>query len=135
MSYVEQTIAPDERVVYKAKFHWLYTVYAVAWLVLCGWILGLGVLVFVIMMVNKWTTEIVITNKRLLYKRGWIARKVDEVSIDRVEGCNVEQSFLGRILGYGKLLVRGVGIGEIKLPTIDEPIGFRRAIDAAKAPA
>lgn len=131
MRYLDATLGPDEQVVHVAKFHWLYTLNAVLWLVLLGWVV-VGAVVFLFLMVNKWTTEIAVTNRRLLYKRGWIARKVDEVSIDRVEGANVTQGILGRIFGYGRLVVRGVGIGEVELPSIDEPIALRNAIDAAK---
>lgn len=92
-----------------------------------------GLLSFAQMMVVKATTEIAITNKRLVYKRGLVARQVGEMSIDRIEGVNVMQSILGRIFGYGRVAVRGMGVGEVVLPPLDEPIAFRKAIDKARA--
>ncbi|MBV6632494.1 MAG: PH domain-containing protein [Alphaproteobacteria bacterium] len=91
-----------------------------------------GFLNFLVMMLRKRATEMVVTNRRLIFKRGLVARRTDEVNIDRIEGCNVFQSFWGRILGYGIVVVRGTGIGEIVLPVMEEPLQFRRAIDHAQ---
>jgi uncharacterized membrane protein YdbT with pleckstrin-like domain len=88
---------------------------------------------FAQMMVIKATTEIAITNTRLVYKRGLVARNVGEISIDRIEGVNVLQSVLGRIFNYGRLAIRGMGIGEVVLPPIEDPIVFRQAIERAKS--
>ena len=132
MGYVDQTLSTDEKVLYTAKFHWIYTATAIGWLILLGWLYGLGVLFFLIMMIFKWTTEIAITNKRLVYKRGWIARKTDEISLKKVEEVNLSQGILGRILGYGKVKIQGTGSGELVLPNIDDPLTFRREIDNAK---
>jgi len=91
-----------------------------------------GLLSFAQMMVTKATTEIAITNTRLVYKRGLIARQVGEMSIDRIEGVNVIQSILGRLCNYGRIKVRGMGVGEVTLPIIEDPIAFRKAIERAK---
>lgn len=92
----------------------------------------LGLVKFAHMMVIKVTTEIAITNNRLVYKRGLVARHVGEISIDRIEGVNVLQTVLGRIFDYGRVMIRGMGVGEVVLPSIEDPIKFRRAIDEAK---
>ena len=92
----------------------------------------LGLVKFAQMMVVKVTTEIAITNNRLVYKRGLVARHVGEISIDRIEGVNVLQPILGRIFNYGRVMVRGMGVGEVLLPPIEDPISFRRAIEEAK---
>ena len=76
--------------------------------------------------------EIAITNNRLVYKRGLIARQVGEISIDRIEGVNVLQTVFGRIYNYGRLAIRGMGVGEVVLPPIEDPITFRKAIEKAR---
>lgn len=91
-----------------------------------------GVLRFASMMVAKATTEIAITNTRLIFKRGLVARYVGEMSIDRIEGVNVLQTVWGRIFGFGRIMVRGMGVGEVILPSISNPIAFRRAIEKAR---
>ena len=92
-----------------------------------------GLLSFAQMMVVKATTEIAITNTRLVYKRGLVARQVGEMSIDRIEGVNVLQTILGRLFNYGRLAIRGMGIGEVILPPIEDPIVFRQAIEKARS--
>lgn len=93
----------------------------------------MGLMRYAQMMIIKVTTEIAITNKRLVYKRGLIARYVGEMNIDRIEGVNVLQSFWGRIFNYGRIMVRGMGVGEVVLPPIEDPIKFRRAIETARS--
>lgn len=93
----------------------------------------IGLLKFAYMMVVKATTEIAITNSRLIYKKGLIARQVGEINIDRIEGVNVLQPMMGRIFNYGRVMVRGMGVGEVLLPSIEDPIEFRRAIEKAKS--
>lgn len=92
----------------------------------------LGILRFAQMMVVKATTEIAVTTSRLIYKRGLVARHVGEMSIDRIEGVNVLQSLFGRLFNYGRLAIRGMGVGEVVLPPIENPLLFRRAIEKAR---
>lgn len=92
-----------------------------------------GLMGFARMMVVKATTEIAITNQRLVFKRGLIARHIGEISIDRIEGVNVLQSIWGRMFNYGRLAIRGMGVGEVILPPIEDPITFRRAIEKARS--
>lgn len=91
-----------------------------------------GLLKFAHMMIVKATTEIAVTSNRLIYKRGLVARQVGEINIDRIEGVNVMQTVGGRIFNYGRIMVRGMGVGEVVLPSIEDPIAFRRAIEKAK---
>lgn len=92
----------------------------------------MGLLSFAQRMIIKATTEIAITNSRLIYKRGLVARYVGELSIDRIEGVNVLQGVIGRLLGYGRIMVRGMGVGEVILPPLANPIAFRKAIEKAR---
>lgn len=92
----------------------------------------MGLLRFAQMMVIQASTEIAVTTSRLIYKRGLVARYVGEMSIDKIEGVNVLQTVLGRIFGYGRLMIRGMGVGEVILPPIADPIKFRKAIEKAR---
>ena len=96
-------------------------------------IFALGLFTFAQKMVIKATTEIAITNLRLVFKRGLIARSVGEIQINRIEGVNVIQSILGRVFNYGRVAIRGMGVGEVFLPPIEDPVLFRKAIQNAKA--
>jgi len=101
--------------------------------ILSLFILLLGILKFAQTMIVKITTEIAVTTSRMSYKRGLIARYVGEINVNRIEGVNVLQGVLGRIFGYGRVMVRGTGVGDILLPPIEQPIRFRKAIEAARS--
>lgn len=92
----------------------------------------MGLLKFAQMMIIKATTEIGVTDIRMVYKRGLVARAVGEINIDRIEGVNVLQGILGRLFGYGRVMVRGMGVGEVVLPPIAQPIRFKKAIEKAR---
>ena len=91
-----------------------------------------GVLRFAQMMVTKATTEIAITNLRMIYKRGLVARAVIEMRIDRIESVDFLQGILGRIFVYGRVRVHGMGVGNIILPALARPIIIRKAIEKAR---
>lgn len=101
--------------------------------ILAFFVFVMGLFRYAHMMIVKATTEIAVTNKRLVYKRGLVARYVGEINVDRVEGVNVLQGIFGRIFNFGRIMVRGMGIGEIVLPSIADPLKFRRAIEKARS--
>lgn len=80
--------------------------------------------------VKRRTTELAITNRRLIYKRGVIWRVSREVNLAQIESVDVGQSILGRILGYGEVAVRGTGGSWDPIPTISRPLIFRSHITA-----
>jgi uncharacterized membrane protein YdbT with pleckstrin-like domain len=92
----------------------------------------LSILKCVQMMIIKATTEIGVTDIRMVYKRGLVSRAVGEINIDRVEGVNVLQGIMGRLFGYGRVMVRGMGVGEVVLPPVAQPIRFKKAIEKAR---
>lgn len=93
----------------------------------------LGLWFFAHKMIVKATTEIAVTTERLVYKKGLIARHVGEINIDRIEGVSVRQGAIARIFGYGIVCIRGMGVGEVSLPPIENPIEFRKAVNEAKS--
>lgn len=114
---------------------WLGLIQELHWLVktLAAMCFFWGAYQFLHRMVVKYTTEIAVTTQRLIYKRGVVARFSGEMKLDRIEGVNVWQSFFGRIFNYGRLAVHGIGVGEVALPEIEDPLKFRKALDYAKA--
>ena len=124
MSYVEKVMVSGEKILHEGRFHIIQYVAAIC--------LGI-VVVGIFWLISMLCTEMVITNRRLIYKRGWIARKTEEISLHRIEEINMTQSILGRLLGYGRLETRGMGGGKISLPTIARPISFRRELQEAQA--
>lgn len=131
MGYVSKSLASDETILSEARFHWAYHLFAWGSLLLLGVVL-IGVYIFFRMMIWMKTTEIAVTDRRIVIKRGWIRRSTEELSLASVEEVNVEQDFWGRVLGFGKLTVGGTGAGELNTPTIADPVGFRQTISEAR---
>jgi hypothetical protein len=101
------------------------------WFVAGGFLTGL--LILLNHLVILWTTEIVVTTYRFVYKTGLISRNTQEVSLNKIEEITLKQSVWGRIFGYGRMVLRGTGVGVIELPNVDDPIDVRRIIEHAKA--
>jgi uncharacterized membrane protein YdbT with pleckstrin-like domain len=74
---------------------------------------------------QRWTTEIDVTDRRIVYKRGFIRRHTVEMNMDKVESVDVDQSIMGRLFDYGDIVVRGVGVGLEPLRNIEAPLEFR----------
>jgi len=155
MSYIERSLGDGETIVIRARLHWLYNLRA--WLavlvplvllvavmvyadqmvrqglaIFAVALLVTGVVIFFTMMIHKWTTEIGITSHRLVKKTGFISLKTAEVALPNIEGVRVNQGIWGRIFGYGSLRIEGTGDDSVDIPNIDDPVGFRRAIETAK---
>lgn len=131
MSYVDKSLAMNERVVARAHFHWGYRLTALLALLLLGWLI-IGIWIFFSMMIRAWTTEIAVTNQRLVFKRGWLSLDTQEMALPNIEGVKVSQGFWGHLLGYGHVRIEGTGVDAIVTPPIAHPIDFRRAIENAK---
>ena len=123
MSYVESALVSGETVRYTGYFHW--TDRLGAWLLL-PLVIGLFLLLRI------WTTEMAVTDRRLIYKRGWIFRTTEELSLRRIEEVNLRQGILGRILGYGTVQVQGMGGSDIRLPSMGDPMRFKRELQEAQ---
>ena len=128
MSYVDKIIGKNEVIIYRVEFHWTYTLIAFLNLFILG-VLIIGIYYFLKMMINKWTTERVLTNERYIQKIGWISRDTEEMSLDRIEEVNLSQSLLGRIFGFGTVDISGTGSGKIILRYIDEPLIFQKNLN------
>ena len=74
-------------------------------------LLLIAIVSFVRSLIVRVDTEIVVTDKRIIHKVGFIARASEEMNISQVETVDVRQGILGRILGYGAVLIRGSGFG------------------------
>jgi uncharacterized membrane protein YdbT with pleckstrin-like domain len=78
----------------------------------------------------RWTTEIVVTDRRVIYARGFIQRHTVEVNMDKIESVDVDQGVLGRIFDYGDVTIMGTGTTHEPLRNVDRPIAFRNEVTA-----
>lgn len=155
MPYYTSVIQPDEEVRYFGTLHWLIYTGAIIWglgaiaagaialwigrdpnlqtwywiaLIAAAFALLCAAAAFLHSWLQRRTTEIVITNKRVLYKTGWISRRTEEMNITKVETVDVRQTVPGRIFGYGTVLIRGIGSTWEPLERVTEPVKLRNAI-------
>jgi uncharacterized membrane protein YdbT with pleckstrin-like domain len=151
MPYYTKVLQPDETVRVVGRLHWL--IYGRAILVLafavvlallstefaalgprrftmlCGLVLALlALLMFLSEWVRRRGTEIVVTDRRIIYKRGFISRRTVEMNISKVETVDVEQGLGGRLLDYGTVLIRGTGESLEPLRHVASPLQIRNAI-------
>jgi len=131
-TYIEQSLGQGETLVAKAHFHWSYTLKAWLALIFLFWCI-IGIVIFVQMMIKKRTTEIGVTTSRFVEKTGLVTLHTNEIALHNIEGVRVEQSFWGRILGYGHLRIEGTGVDAVIVPDIADPVAFRAAIETAKS--
>ena len=128
MKFIRSTLPDNETIEMEISFHWTHTLVAWLYLLVLGWLI-IGVFLFISMYLEKWTTERALTNRRLILKRGFIRRKTEEISFNRVEEVNLSQSILQRILGSGDIKVTGTGAGEIMLKNIDDPLEVQKKVN------
>ncbi|WP_161495051.1 PH domain-containing protein [Caulobacter sp. BP25] len=76
-------------------------------------------------------SDFAVTNKRLIAKFGFINRTTIEQRLNKVDTIIVNQGVLGRILNYGKIIVRGTGVSASPFGPIAQPLDFKRAIEEA----
>ena len=149
MSYLNQILQPNEQVVATGKKHWIIYLPGLLMLVVVVVLEALGVaLPGMVVLLHilaalagltalallfrewfaQWTTEIVVTNKRVIYKRGFISRYTSEMNTEKVESVAVDQTLPGRLFGYGTIDIRGTGAGLEQLKGIADPLRLRNAI-------
>jgi uncharacterized membrane protein YdbT with pleckstrin-like domain len=154
MGYVDRVLQPGETVIHRAQLHWL--IYGRAVLVLVA-ALVLGVAALQVSDANLQTaleyaalaalllalldglaafirrsaTEFVVTDQRVIFKRGIVSRHTVEMNRGKIESVDVDQSLLGRILNYGTVVVRGTGGSLEPLANIEAPLLLRTRITAA----
>ena len=157
MSYAEKHLIAGETVQYETRLHWIvmvgHTLIAavlvliggslllapwsslkggeaasgmlrwagVACLVVAAIFLGIG-------LVRRSATEMAVTNKRVIVKSGIVDRRTIELLLPRIESIAVEEPALGRVLGYGTVIVRGTGGTPEVFPQIARPLEFREQV-------
>ena len=122
-NYINNNLIKDEYLIYETNYHWiLYFNY------LIPSIITLGIYPYLI---SKFS-EFGITNKRLIIKTGIFSRKTLELNLSKIESVNVNQSILGRILGYGSLGVIGTGGTSENFLSIKNPLEFRRKFQESR---
>ena len=156
MGYIENNLVPGEQVIYKTGYHWIVIFWSIVLSLIfaalgaaalyeafsngeradyrqafeIGGSVSLIVAAIILMqgIVRRNATEVAVSNKRVLIKTGVLARKSIEVLLGKVESIGVQESAMGRMLGYGSVVVRGTGGTFETFHNISHPDEFRRQV-------
>jgi uncharacterized membrane protein YdbT with pleckstrin-like domain len=154
VSYVRSVLQSNEKVLIIGRLHWIVYIRAILFLIVgtalvalennltsgdartyliyCTLaVFGVGFVVsFLHAWFIRWITEFAVTDRRVIYKCGFIKRHTVEMNMDKIESVDVDQSLLGRLLNYGTIHVLGTGEGIESLRRIAAPLALRNAITA-----
>ena len=136
MGYVDKNLMSGEVVLYEAKISWVNYLPSIFLFIVgillirlystIGYvIIIISVFNFLVAFITRWTTELVVTSKRVIHKTGLISRKTIELNHSKVESYYVEQSVLGRIFDFGTIIIHGTGGGKNPIRDVDSPLMFR----------
>lgn len=148
MSYIAQSLTTGERILYRTGLHWIVLLVPGLFggiLILAGIVIlligafsgsmilgplfgGYGVLVIALAVASRNATEMIVTNRRVILKRGLLRRKTIELFISKVESIGIEQGLVGRMFGYGSIAVRGTGGTAEPFKKVRSPLEFRRQV-------
>ncbi|MGA9869134.1 MAG: PH domain-containing protein [Acetobacteraceae bacterium] len=152
MAYYTKVLQPDETVRAVGRLHWLIFWPAVLWLAVaiaiacvgafvaneeprrtyCFYAAAVIAIIALVTFLGEWlrrhATEIVVTDRRVILKRGLLSHYTVEMNVAKIETVDVRQSVWGRILNYGTVVVRGTGAGIEPLRGVGAPVAIRNAI-------
>jgi membrane protein YdbS with pleckstrin-like domain len=149
MSYIDSILEPGEEIRYRTTVTWtsygpaiVFALLALASLIVVetsqplaaiGAFAGVffllaTIVAFVPAWFRRFTTEIAVTNRRIILKRGLIRRHTVEMNMEKVESVDVDQSLLGRLFNYGDITIRGTGSSFERLSNIDAPLKLRTTV-------
>ena len=127
--YVDTNLSRNEEIVFRAKISWLSALVPLLLGAILLPLFGVGLVIIVPVVISRLTTELALTNQRIISKMGFISRQTVELRNEKIESIEVSQSVLGRILGYGSVSARGTGGTATLIPYIKDPLKFRRVVN------
>jgi uncharacterized membrane protein YdbT with pleckstrin-like domain len=144
-TYIDRVLEPGEQIAYHARLSPVAYLPS-ALVIIVGVIIALlgasihfvqlfglvviviGVVMAIWLWLQRVTTEIAVTDRRVILKKGLISRRTVEINLTRVESVDVRQSIAGRLLNFGDVVIRGTGAGVEPLRRIEAPLEFRRRV-------
>jgi len=79
-------------------------------------------------MIRRNATEMAVTNRRVVIKTGLVNRKTIEMLLGKVESIEVNETAVGRMLGYGTIVVIGTGGTPEPFHKVAHPLEFRSQV-------
>jgi hypothetical protein len=157
VGYLENSLLPGEKPVHTARPHWIVFVFPVIASLpfgalafahalasgspisrgdgsahsdaqVAGFYLAIAVACLAFGFVRRASSALTITNRRVMAQKGFWMRKTFEVPLSWLATVTVEESLLGRVLGYGTILLRGTGGSVERFPRMSSAVRFRKLV-------
>lgn len=152
MSYITNSLSQGEEIKLRVHLHWycfldewiftlltvfLILVYVFIQHLLVDPMLRFGFIGFIALeifwVLHKWidvlSIDMVVTNRRVIYKKGFFALITSEILTSKIEAVTIEQSVLGRILGYADLHFSGTGTAHVAFYDVKDPQKIKSEIE------
>ena len=131
-SFVQGTLGKDEKIIVEGRVSGWALVPSIIIGIITIPLFGLGIIIILSAVFTYISTELAVTNKRVVAKTGFIKRSTIELNLSKVESIQVHQGLFGRILNYGSLVVSGAGNPQAPIPNIADHMSFRRLATEAQ---
>lgn len=132
MGYIEDSLSNGEQVRARFKLHWFARVPMIIWLLLAIPTLGITLILAIWEWLKLRSIEQGVTNKRVIFKKGIISRKSEEMKITSIETVEIVQGVTGRMFGFGDVKVSGRGVSDVVFKNIDDPMDVKRQIESVE---
>lgn len=130
-AFIDSLLEPGEDVRSRAKVHPVVLVPGIAALVVGLWLwpfLLVAALALADAAIRLTCTELAVTSRRVIVKRGFVRRTTIEIPLSAIESIVVEQDPAARLVGAGTIHVRGIGGTIAPIRWIASPFSFRTAV-------
>jgi uncharacterized membrane protein YdbT with pleckstrin-like domain len=156
VGYIENNLAQGETVLYKTKLHWIVMLGSIVIAIVLGAVggaliaksyadgvpqetanamriggyvaIGVAFVFLIVGAIRRSATEMVVTSRRVLVKTGIGSRRTIEMLLSKIESIMVDESVMGRMLGFGTVIIRGTGGGLEPFTRISHPNEFRKQV-------
>jgi uncharacterized membrane protein YdbT with pleckstrin-like domain len=125
VSYIDESLVEGEKLIHRARVSW-WSQFGLVFLGILTLVVAIGLVFLIWAWIRVRSTELAITNRRVIAKFGFVKRHTVEINLDKVEALKVEQGVWGRFLNYGTIFISGAGTSVAPIPNIADPLVFRR---------
>jgi uncharacterized membrane protein YdbT with pleckstrin-like domain len=129
MSYLDESLGPDEKIVARFALHWTAKGRLILGIVLIPVVVGIFITIYEWLRLRA--IELGVTTHRVVRKTGIISRETEEIRLSAIETVDLSQSTWGRLLGFGDVRVTGRGESNMLLHRVADPVGVKRSIESA----
>lgn len=143
MGYIDRTMLPDEKILYRTKKHYIVFLQPALWacgalffllnaspyVVKAGWVFAaIAFFSWLNAYVNYAVSEYAITNKRLIMCEGFFIKHTNDTRLATISNLNVDQTLFGQILNYGVLIIKTYGGDDDPFMDIPKPFEFKNCL-------